>query len=110
FEAQVAAQRTGERRLADLAARYGEDVLAGRMAGLLDYAERLTRARLRRIPAGSYEFEDCLDGDGVTEGRVPIRVKLTVKDGELVADFEGTAQERAGSINAVPAVAHSAVY
>jgi N-methylhydantoinase B len=41
---------------------------------------------------------------------VPIKVKITVRDGTLEADFEGTAAERPGSINAVPAVARSAVY
>ena len=110
FDAQVSAQRTGERRLADLAARYRPPVLRRRMSELLDYAERLTRARLQRIPPGVYAFEDCLDGDGINEGPVVIKVALTVKDGALEADFAGTAGERAGSINAVPAVARSAVY
>jgi N-methylhydantoinase B len=110
FEAQVSAQRTGERRLAELASRYGTDTLRLRMSELLDYAERLTRARLQRIPEGAYTFEDRLDDDGLNDGPVPIRVAVTVKGGTLHATFAGTAPERAGSINAVPAVARSAVY
>jgi N-methylhydantoinase B len=110
FEAQVSAQRTGERRLMDLATRYGTSVLRRRMADVQDYAERLTRARLQRIPEGTYTFQDQLDNDGTSNDPVPINVTITVRDGTLEADFEGTAPERAGSINAVPAVARSAVY
>jgi N-methylhydantoinase B len=110
FEAQVAAHRLGERRLAALATKYGTRVLARRMRELLDYAERLTRARLRRIPDGIYEFEDALDDDGATEGPVPIRVRLTVDGPEIEADFRGSSAERAGSVNAVAAVTRSAVY
>ncbi len=56
FEAQVSAQRTGERRLMELAARYGTRVLRRRMRDVQDYAERLTRARLQRIPEGTTTF------------------------------------------------------
>ena len=110
FEAQVSAQKTGERRLMELASRYGTRLLRRRMAEVQDYAERLTRARLHRIPEGRYTFRDQLDGDGRTNEPVVVNVAITVKGGELEADFDGTAAERAGSINAVPAVARSAVY
>jgi N-methylhydantoinase B len=110
FEAQVAAQRTGARRLQELAAKYGKAALTRRMSELLDYAERLTRARLARVPAGVYEFEDALDDDGIAEGSVPIRVRVTAGDGRLDVDFSGSAAERPGSVNAVAAVTRSAVY
>jgi len=110
FEAQVAAQRLGERRLAALATKYGPRVLAKRMRELLDYAERLTRARLQRVPDGVYEFEDALDDDGATHEPVPIRVRLTVDGPEIEADFSGSSAERTGSVNAVAAVTRSAVY
>ena len=110
LEAQVAAQKTGERRLLELAERVGVRTLRRRMADVQDYAERLTRARLARIPAGTYTYRDYLDDDGTTDEPVAINVAITVRDGTLDADFEGTSPEREGSINAVPAVARSAVY
>ena len=110
FEAQVAAQRTGERRLVELATRYGTRVLLRRMDELLDYAERLTRARLSRIPPGTYEFADALDDDGVTDEPVPIRVRLTIADGGIEADFTGSSAQRPSSVNAVAAVTRSALY
>jgi N-methylhydantoinase B len=110
FEAQVAAQRTGEKRLAALASKYGSGVLARRMRELLDYAERLTRARLLRIPDGVYEFEDAMDDDGATQGPVTIRIRLTLHEGSVEADFTGSSPERPGSVNAVAAVTRSALY
>lgn len=110
FDAQIAAQRTGEARLAALARRYGTAELKRQMAALLAYAERLTRAALAQIPEGSYEFEDVLDDDGAGAEPVPIRVRLTLKDGGLHCDFTGSAPQRPGSINAVASVTRSAVY
>src|SRR5690606_31231057 len=75
FDAQVAAQRAGERRLVELAEQHGAGVLARRMAELLDYAERLTLALLQRAPAGDYEFEDFLDGDGTSDEPVNIHLR-----------------------------------
>jgi N-methylhydantoinase B len=110
LEAQMAANRGGERRLQELAAKYGGAVLRSRMRDLLDYAERLTRAALSAVPAGTYRFEDALDDDGIARGRVQIVVSLTARDGELEVDFTGTAAERESSVNAVAAVTRSAVY
>jgi N-methylhydantoinase B len=110
FAAQVAAQRTGAGRLAGLATKYGRNALRRRMSELLDYAERMTRVRLRRIPAGTYSFEDFLDDDGVSPDPVPIRLSLRIADGGIEADFSGSSGQRPGSVNAVAAVTRSALY
>ena len=110
FQAQVAAQHTGENRLTGLAQKYGARVLRSRMSELLDYAERLTKARLTLVPDGIYEFEDALDDDGITTDPVPIRVRLKLDQGRLEADFTGSSPDRPASVNAVSAVTRSAVY
>ncbi|HEY7296259.1 MAG TPA: hydantoinase B/oxoprolinase family protein [Dehalococcoidia bacterium] len=110
FDAQLAANRIGERRLLELADRYGVRGLRRRMAALLDYAERMTRAALRQVPPGSYTFTDRLDDDGESEEPVEIRVTLTFRDGGVHCDFSGTALERPASVNAVATVTRSAVY
>lgn len=109
LEAQVAAQRTGERRLRELSARYGRPTLELRMRELLDYGERLARAALQRIPEGLYEFEDALDDDGAP-GVVPIRVSVQAAPDRIRFDFAGSAPQRPSSVNAVAAVTRSAVY
>ena len=110
FAAQRAAHRTGEQRLQDLAARYGVPALFEAMGAVMDYAEAATRAALRTIPDGDYHFDDVLDDDGFVDAPVPVRVKVTVHQGGLVADFTGSAPEQIGSINAVYAVTQSATY
>lgn len=110
FDAQIAANRTGEIRFRELIERYGATELRRQMVALMDYAERMMQAALRRVPSGVYEFEDALDDDGESAEPVPIRVRITAAEGRLHCDFSGTALERPGSINAVATVTHSAVY
>ena len=110
LDAQLAAHRTGEARLLELVERYGRSAVADQMAALQDYAERLTRAAIARMPNGAYTFEDALDDDGVSDEPVPIRLRLTVRGEHLHFDFSGSAPERPSSVNAVAAVTRSAVY
>jgi len=110
FDAQIAANRTGEVRFRLLIERYGARELRTQMTSLMDYAERLMTAALLQIPEGVYEFEDCLDDDGESDEPVLIRVRVTARGGKLHCDFTGSSTERSGSINAVAAVTHSAVY
>jgi N-methylhydantoinase B/oxoprolinase/acetone carboxylase alpha subunit len=77
-------------------------------AALLDYSERVTRAMLRKIPAGEYSFEDFLDSDGVTDDPVRIAVTVRIRGGEAEVDFTGSSAQVAGCVNANYAVAVSA--
>ena len=110
FDAQIAAQRLGERRVADLQADPGPDDYRSMTAALLDYGERLTRATLSELPHGMWEFSDALDDDGHRPDPVPIQLKLTLSADEAHFDFSGTAPQRAASINAVAPVTRSACY
>jgi N-methylhydantoinase B len=110
LEAQLAARRTGELRRQELVERYGVRGLRRRMALLLDYAERMSRAAIRQVPEGRYFFEDRLDGDGGSGEPVWIRVTVIVAGDRLVCDFSGTDSVRSTSVNAVAAVTRSAVY
>ena len=110
FNAQIAAQRLGERRVADLHADYGNSPYRQTTEALLDYGERLTRAQLRELPHGVWSFTDSLDDDGHTPEPVPIRLTLTLDDDRAHFDFSGTAPQRAASINAVAPVTRSACY
>ena len=110
LEAQLAANETGRRRLLEIVARYGADDTLRYTEELKAYAERMTREAIRRIPEGSYRFEDYLDDDGVTAEPIRIAVAVTVKGGQAVVDFTGTSPQVAGSVNAVYAVTLSAVF
>jgi N-methylhydantoinase B len=108
--AQVAANRTAERRIAELVERGGLAALEAHIDALIAYAERITRATIETIPDGSYSFTDYLDDDGITPEPIAITATVSVQGSELAVDFSGSAPEAQGSINAVAAVARSAVY
>jgi len=110
--AQIGACRVGEQRLLGLAERYGVERLGVLGDELLNYSERLVRAELRGLPSGTFEAEDFLDDDGVSDERVRIAVKISVDAdaGEMEIDFAGTSRQVAGSVNAVRAITLSACF
>ena len=108
--ATVAACRRGEKGLRALARRYGVDAIRGYMEDLVDYAEELTRAELRALPDGRWEFEDFLDDDGFQEEPIRIRVALAKEGDTLEADFRGTSPQVTGSINLPHSFTRSATY
>lgn len=109
LEAQIAAQRLGERRMAELVRRYGREAYE-HVEALLAYGERLMRATVGAIPDGVYCFEDYLDNDGQSGEPLRIAVAVTIHGEQAVVDFAGSAPAGAGNLNAVLAVTRSAVY
>ncbi len=111
LRAQVAAHRLAERRLGEVAARHGgADGLEAAFAALLAYAGRRTRAAIAAIPDGVYRAEEALEGDGVSEEDLVIRVAVRVDGERMVVDFDGTVAAGPGNCNCPLAVTRSAVY
>ena len=110
IEAQVAANRVGERRLQEMVTKYGTTEIAAYMEELRGYASRMVRARLREIPDGRYVYTDVLDNDGITDEPIEIRVAIEIKGDTAVVDFTGTAPQVRGSVNAIYAITLSAVF
>lgn len=100
LRAQVAACRTGERRIIGMLKRYGRAAFTEASQEILDHGERLARAAVRSIPDGVYTAEAFLDDDGIDVGRpVPIRVCVLVEGDEMTIDFSDFAEQTKGSIN-----------
>jgi N-methylhydantoinase B len=110
LESQASACRTAERRLAAIAARYGNDVVLAAMEGLLDRSERMARAEIANLPDGEYSFEEFLDNDGMDGPPQRIFVTLRIHGEELEADFTGTAPQVPTAINSPLAYSRSAFY
>ena len=103
IEAQVAANRTGARRLEELIASRGRQTVLGYMGHIQAAARRLMEAHLDDLPQGEMVFEDELD-DGTK-----IVVRLEVGERRARLDFSGTAQVLDNNFNATPAIVSSAV-
>jgi len=100
LRAQVAACRTGERRLTAMIHRYGLPAFEAAVSDIFVQGERLARAAVSAIPDGVYRAEAFLDDDGIVIGeRVPIRVVVEVHGDEMTIDFSNFAAQRKGSIN-----------
>ena len=110
FRATIAACHYGEREFLKLAARYGEAEFPDYLRAYLDYTERLTREEIRGLPNGTYEFEDWIDDDGITEDPIPMRVVLTIEDDTITADYTGSSPQVQGALNATESFTKACTY
>lgn len=117
LNAQIAGCQIGARRLFDLAAAMGEDLVRKIFDELLARSETMTREALRSIPNGTYRYSDWLDNDGIELDRrvkiavaVTVTVTVTVKDGDIHIDLEGTSGQLKGPFNCVPSGSKAAAY
>lgn len=108
LDAGAAAVRIGERRVQEACERYGIEAVREAMSAILERGERVSRAALARIPNGVYRAEDFIDGDGVSDEPIPIRVEITVEDESLTADFTGCSPQTRGPVNCSWGALHSA--
>ncbi len=108
--AQVAACRLGERRLGELAQKYGSRKTVFYLEALQRYSAQLMRGTLGRIPDGVYSAEDFLDDDGFGSRPVRLQVAIHIRGQRATVDFAGTSQACRGSVNAVMAITTSAVF
>lgn len=92
LQAQFAANHVGMHGVIALFERYGEAETAAHIAAYLDFTERRFRAAIAQLPSGTYVDADALDGDA--EGStVAIQLAMTVGDGRLHFDFNGSGPE-----------------
>ena len=100
LRAQLAACTIAERQFLDLIERFGSENVDAYMKEVIDYAERLTRAAIRDLPDGEFDFEDWIDDDGIDIDR-PIRlyVKVSKRGDEMSVDWTGSSEQVKGAIN-----------
>ena len=105
LRAQLAAQRLGARRVAELCARRGRSEVTAAMDELVAYSERRVRAGIAALPDGRYEAAELLE---TADGELELRVAATIAGDELELDFAGTAPQHDGNLNCPLAVTTSA--
>jgi N-methylhydantoinase B len=105
YQAQLGANRIGEERFTELCDRYGLDAVNENLDALLDYTERRVRAAIADLPDGTYTAEDEMDGDGLTDDPVPLKLAIEIDGDEITLDFTGTAEQNRGPLNCTPAMA-----
>ena len=108
FNAMVGTGRKAEEHLARLHKRFGKGLLEG-VEELIIRSERQLRSRIAERPDGDYYAEGYIESDGTNPDPLVVKLKLTVRADEILADFTGTSVQTNGPTNCGPAMALNAV-
>lgn len=110
LRAQRNALRVGELRLIELVERYGLETVFACMHEIIERTEVTIRDAIRRIPNGTYTFEDWMDDYGPDTEPLRIRVTATVMDDTVELDYTGTSPQTPSGLNSYINYTHSYSY
>ena len=99
LHAQIAALRTGERRLLEIVGKFGRPTVEAAIETMIADGAARTAAALAALPQGSWTAEDWLDDDGITDDPILMKVTVTIADGAFTVDFAGSSPAVAGPVN-----------
>ena len=102
--------KVAERRIQEIANKYGLEKLQAATGSLLDRAERRMRTRIADLPDGEYMFEHYLDPARKGAEPVKVRAAITVSGDSLVVDFAGSSSQVMGPGNSGEAVAATGTF
>jgi N-methylhydantoinase B len=91
--AGVASVRVGERRVLEIANKYGKDVFLHAVNEYLDYGERVSLAALKRLPKGMYSLVEEQDAG------LPWKVAVEIRDDEFIVDLRECPDQDRGPFN-----------
>lgn len=103
--AQMAASRMGINRVVSLFKRFGEVNVLDAWSQAVGHSRELAEKEIGGWPEGVYEAVDYLELD---EENIPLKVRVSIGNGRVLADFTGTSSQVRKPFNAVPGVAYSA--
>jgi N-methylhydantoinase B len=106
---QLGADRLGERRLIELADKYGKEKVLACFERLFEMSETKLRKTFAEWKDGRFEAERFVDDDGV-ELEKPVRIHVVVtKTGDQIHfDFSGSADQTKGPANVRPPLVQAA--
>lgn len=88
--AQVAALRTGEKRIQEVCDRYGVDKVKLSIEKLLKQGEEYAKNALKKLPKGTFYASDFIEGESFSKEKYPIQVKVTITEEKFICDFRGS--------------------
>lgn len=97
--AQVAALKTGERRVKEICNKYGKETVLAAIEKQLDHGETISRQELGKLPKGTFSANGFVETDGIGNGPFPIQVEVTITDDEFICDFRGSSPQVPGPVN-----------
>ena len=106
--AQRAACAAGRDGWLALRVREGVDRLDAACNALLEYTRRRALARVAELGDIHGFARDALEGDGVDDADIAVAVAVSVRDGVLRLDFDGTSPAVRGNVNCPRSVTRAA--
>lgn len=110
LQAQLASNVVAERRMRDLAGKYGVDSVLEGMEQAIEYSRRRFTQMLERFPDGEFEGREVIEDDGHGGGPYDIKVRVEKRGSSVVVDFEGTDDQVMGPVNCAFAGTRSACF
>ncbi len=110
LKAQAAASEVGEQYLLRLIKKYGKKTVLAAFNEVQDYVERVMKARIAKLPKGTWENEDYLDQDpDKGEGLIKVHIKMKIKEHEIFYDLSGSDPYVGTFLNGTESNSYSAV-
>lgn len=110
FRAMLGTCRMAEARLHEVAQRFGKETIQDAITELQDRAERRMRQAISQLPPGEYVHEGYMESGKTTLRPLLVHLKLTIEEGQVVADFTGTAPQAPGPSNIGPGLLPTGVF
>ncbi len=110
LRAMLAAVERATERFAELADRYGADVLTTWMSEYQEFGRTRIRDTVAALEDGEYSITDWIDADPITGDPLTIKLTLKVSGDQLIFDFDGTSPQAKGAANAALASTSAIVY
>ena len=99
LKAQLAAMRTGARKVTEMIERFGLETFKTGINELLDHGEKQARRVISQIPDGEYFFADYMDEDSEDGFPCRLALNLVIKNDTIMLDFTGSDPQIESSIN-----------
>lgn len=91
--AAIASVRVGDRRLREIAAKYGAQTFENAMTSFMDFGENVSRKALADLPKGTFDLSEEQD-----DGRI-FNVKITIGDDEFTVDLRDNPDQADNPVN-----------
>ncbi len=99
MHAQVAACRTGNKRLNEVLDRFGYETFVAARDEVFRQSEAIERQAVEAIPDGVYVSEGALDNDGLDTQPVVVKVRVEVRGQKMTIDLTGSSEQTRGPVN-----------
>ena len=100
FNAIVAAIRMAEKRVLEMAERFGDDIYYSALEELLDRNKTAMGKLIKNtVPTEKQYFEDYICDDGLGMGPYKIKCAMWREGKKVIFDFEGTDPQSTSSVN-----------